>query len=1195
MTSLPLRTGRRRLLRPFTTLLIVTALALAPTSVGAAGADTPEHSSPPSPSPATVQLASSSLVDPWSGDDAQLRDLVRGLVGDEQVEVRNISYTGAPEALGTYTDLATGSPATSSGVILSTGRAVEADPAVTDFASTPLGEPGDQRLSDLVDDETHDAAVLEFEFRTPRPRVTFEYQFASEEYPDFIGSVFNDVFAFDINGSNCATTPTGALVSVNTTQFSEVAGLSYGGITQTLTCSRVVPVGSWNTARLAIADTRDAIYDSAVLLGSGSIRGGQAAQTSPLMFVHGWGLFGATGPDAWDEALELLNEVTGITEDDPAVRVVDSIGASDSISDNASALVQEAQALSAQHGGQPVNVIGHSKGGLDTRLAVSRRPDLFGTVVMLGTPNAGSQRANQICFGVRGWNCSDGSRDLRTASMLELNRTVATPPSVDHWTLGTDRRRSFCGTEERTITEQAESRGYDWWAYGVRQTGRDDDAVCLNSLFALAPSELYASLPADRERGPAHLYRHEPLGYFEDLNHSDVRRDRCALLPAFARVLPSDRINVGTNPAQIPDCPTFHRLPRILDGSANLAAADSADTPVLSLAASGEPVHVLSRVEVLDLTTLPNDGVILDAPEDPDELAEIRVFHDADQVSLIDEDTGAEVPTTTLDDQFGVRSTIADGPFTGADVRLTADGGSQALVQVDVVAGIDEPTLQLDAAAETITVTVAAAPDAPIAGEATLWVGEDEVATGSLDGTGEASVDLTGSAGREVEAVVELAEPSLRVLSGSIVLPDPQAGVGELEGTDDDGTRLTAIFPVTVGEASDYVVNLSVVDENGHVVTPATAAAELEAGETSVAIDLDRAAVRRAVLDGTQELRFVDASIVRVEDGFVTVATDPGPFGLLDPTGLDVVDAPLLGSVSATVEAGELRFDLPVLGIGTTDADLLVEGEVLAPDLDPVATFSSVPSSGVRVTLPASTLKDAGVGAYLLTGASLVDAESGVILDTSPTFSFVVTEGDIPIPPPPEDPPNGEPPREDPGPGDGPSFLLTDIAGTTHEEGIRAIVDAGIAVGFTDGTFRPEQELTRGQMASLLVEAFDLEASGPDATPYVDVAGTTHEASIRAITRAGIAQGYPDGTFRPEAPVKRGHMATLLAGAAGLEADVEPPFTDVAGTTHEMSIRAIAQAGIAQGYPDGTFRPWRAVTRGQMATFLARTLERAPS
>lgn len=165
---------------------------------------------------------------------------------------------------------------------------------------------------------------------------------------------------------------------------------------------------------------------------------------------------------------------------------------------------------------------------------------------------------------------------------------------------------------------------------------------------------------------------------------------------------------------------------------------------------------------------------------------------------------------------------------------------------------------------------------------------------------------------------------------------------------------------------------------------------------------------------------------------------------------------------------------------------------------------------------------------------------------------------------------------------------FTDIAGTTHEESIVAVADAGVAGGYPDGTFRPDESVTRGQMATFLMRALDLPEGDP--TVFSDVVGTTHETAIGAVAGAGIAAGYPDGTFRPDEPVSRGAMATFLTAGFDLPDDDTLRFTDVEGTTHEQSIGAVAGAGIAGGFDDGTFRPAADVTRGQMATFLARAL-----
>lgn len=175
------------------------------------------------------------------------------------------------------------------------------------------------------------------------------------------------------------------------------------------------------------------------------------------------------------------------------------------------------------------------------------------------------------------------------------------------------------------------------------------------------------------------------------------------------------------------------------------------------------------------------------------------------------------------------------------------------------------------------------------------------------------------------------------------------------------------------------------------------------------------------------------------------------------------------------------------------------------------------------------------------------------------------------------------PPSPPPPPGGG---RFCDTAGHTHERSIDAVAAAGVAQGGTDGCYRPDEPVSRGQMATFIARGYDLAAG---AANFCDTAGHTHEASIGAVAAAGIASGGADGCFRPNDAVTRGQLATFLANAEGLTAQAAN-FCDTAGHTHEGSIGAVAAAGIASGGADGCYRPNDPVTRGQMATFIARAL-----
>jgi hypothetical protein len=164
---------------------------------------------------------------------------------------------------------------------------------------------------------------------------------------------------------------------------------------------------------------------------------------------------------------------------------------------------------------------------------------------------------------------------------------------------------------------------------------------------------------------------------------------------------------------------------------------------------------------------------------------------------------------------------------------------------------------------------------------------------------------------------------------------------------------------------------------------------------------------------------------------------------------------------------------------------------------------------------------------------------------------------------------------------------FADVDGSTHAGLIRAVAEAGIAGGYPDGSFRPGEPVTRGQMATFLQRALGLPAGSPS---FPDVIGSTHEGAIGAVDVAGIAGGYPDGTYRPDVTVSRGQMATFLQRGFDLPDVADVAFSDVGETGHAGAIRAVAGADIAGGFADGTFRAQQPVTRGQMATFLARAL-----
>lgn len=149
-----------------------------------------------------------------------------------------------------------------------------------------------------------------------------------------------------------------------------------------------------------------------------------------------------------------------------------------------------------------------------------------------------------------------------------------------------------------------------------------------------------------------------------------------------------------------------------------------------------------------------------------------------------------------------------------------------------------------------------------------------------------------------------------------------------------------------------------------------------------------------------------------------------------------------------------------------------------------------------------------------------------------------------------------------------------------------------ITQGYPDGTFKPLTSINRDAMAAFLYRLAGSPAVPANAPTFTDVAPSNQFYNeIRWLAAQGISTGYPDGTFRPLAPVNRDAMAAFLYRYNGKPAvpSTAPTFPDVStGNQFYNEIRWLAATTITTGYPDGTFRPVQAITRDAMAAFIYR-------
>jgi hypothetical protein len=153
-------------------------------------------------------------------------------------------------------------------------------------------------------------------------------------------------------------------------------------------------------------------------------------------------------------------------------------------------------------------------------------------------------------------------------------------------------------------------------------------------------------------------------------------------------------------------------------------------------------------------------------------------------------------------------------------------------------------------------------------------------------------------------------------------------------------------------------------------------------------------------------------------------------------------------------------------------------------------------------------------------------------------------------------------------------------------------VDAGITDGYPDGTFKPGQVVSRQEMVAFLYRLIGSPAGPFDDPGFSDVpADHPFRTEIHWAAAVGVAHGYPDGRFGTLDPVTRASAAAFLHRVARAPEGPfpDPGYSDVAPDhPFALEIHWMAEAGITEGFPDGTYRPSTPVDRQSAAAFTHR-------
>ncbi|MGQ5392387.1 S-layer homology domain-containing protein [Paenibacillus sp. M.A.Huq-84] len=172
---------------------------------------------------------------------------------------------------------------------------------------------------------------------------------------------------------------------------------------------------------------------------------------------------------------------------------------------------------------------------------------------------------------------------------------------------------------------------------------------------------------------------------------------------------------------------------------------------------------------------------------------------------------------------------------------------------------------------------------------------------------------------------------------------------------------------------------------------------------------------------------------------------------------------------------------------------------------------------------------------------------------------------------------------------------FSDISGHWAETNIKQAVSTGIVSGYPNGSFKPNTTVTRAEFAVMLINALKPQRDGA-ALAFTDkekIGAWTQKAVAQAV-QAGIINGYEDGSFRPDAEITRSEMAAMIANALGksIQATVTTSFVDDKDIPAwaKGAVAAMYKQGILEGKGPNQFAPGDKTTRAEAVTVLLKML-----
>lgn len=147
--------------------------------------------------------------------------------------------------------------------------------------------------------------------------------------------------------------------------------------------------------------------------------------------------------------------------------------------------------------------------------------------------------------------------------------------------------------------------------------------------------------------------------------------------------------------------------------------------------------------------------------------------------------------------------------------------------------------------------------------------------------------------------------------------------------------------------------------------------------------------------------------------------------------------------------------------------------------------------------------------------------------------------------------------------------------------------------GYSDGTFKPNKNVTRAEFVIMISRIFDIPAATYNTTSLKDISNHYAKNYIISLNNLGLVGGYPDQTFKPDAEITRAEVVTILTKLIDfnqVKNTSSAQFTDIKGHWAASNINRIAAIGVLSGRGDGRFAPKDNTTRAEAVSLLLRTL-----